>query len=183
MILHTLTGLGGDEEVRATIYAETSSAVEGSQLCDAAENVSGRSAFIRASGSGYNPNGSVTLQVADLPENALGYAIASLNTAFTPNSGGSAGNLCVSRAIGRFRGQIQNSGPDGSASVVLDLTSIPQPSGTVSVVLGERWKFNDWTRDVAGGMATSNFSNGVVVQLAARARVPGRRPQPSRSSV
>ena len=165
MILHTLTGLGGDEEVRATIYAETSSSVEGSQFCDAAENVSGRSAFIRASGSGYNPNGSLTLQVADLPENAFGYAIASLNTAFTPNPGGSAGNLCLSGAIGRFRGQIQNSGPDGTASVVLDLTSIPQPNGTVSVVLGERWKFQYWTRDVAGGMATSNFSNGVVVHF------------------
>ncbi|MEM6675845.1 MAG: hypothetical protein AAF726_23550, partial [Planctomycetota bacterium] len=165
MVLHTMTGLGGDEEVRATIYRETSNTVEGSQFCDAAENASGVSAFIRASGSDYNPNGDLTLRVFDLPANAFGYAIASLNTGFTPNPGGSAGNLCLTGAIGRFNQQVQDSGADGFAEVDIDLTSIPQPTGTASVMLGERWKFQYWTRDVSSGMATSNFSNGVVVHF------------------
>jgi hypothetical protein len=37
----------------------------------------------------------------------------------------------------------------------------PQPNGTVPVMAGETWSFQCWHRDVAGGAATSNFSEGV----------------------
>ncbi|MEM9379127.1 MAG: hypothetical protein AAGB93_04185 [Planctomycetota bacterium] len=158
-------GAGGDDEVEAAIVSETSSSVEGSQFCDAEPNASGLSAWIRASNSNYNPSGSITLRVQDLPANAFGYAIGSLNTSFTPNPGGSAGNLCLGGAIGRFNGQVQDSGINGRSSVVLDLQDIPQPSGSTSAMVGDRWKFQYWTRDSLGGVATSNFSNGVVVHF------------------
>ncbi|MEM1453094.1 MAG: hypothetical protein AAF726_21970 [Planctomycetota bacterium] len=158
-------GAGGDDEVEAAIVQEVTSSVEGSQFCDAEPNASGRSAWIRASNSFYNAGGSIRIRVEDLPQNAFGYAIASLNTAFTPNPGGSAGNLCLGGAIGRFNGQVQDSGTAGAVQVTLDLQNIPQPNGSTSAMAGDRWKFQYWTRDSFGGMATSNFSNGVVVNF------------------
>ncbi len=165
MVLFTATEPSGDEQVSGSLFEETSDQVDGSQFCEASDNSSGRSAWIRAGGSANFPGATLHIRVQDLPLHAFGYAIASLNTGFTANPGGSAGNLCLSGAIGRFNGQVVNSGGTGTVQVFLNLNSVPQPTGPVSVMAGERWKFQYWTRDTQAGMVTSNFSNAVVVDF------------------
>ncbi|MEM8710387.1 MAG: hypothetical protein AAGG01_05510 [Planctomycetota bacterium] len=164
MVLLTAPGPGGDEEVSASIVEEVTLQTEGSQFCRANDNDSGQSAWLRA-GTFTQPTDALLIDVQDLPLNAFGYVIASLDTGFTANPGGSAGNLCLSGAIGRFNNQVVNSGMTGAVSVAVDMTAIPQPNGSTSALLGERWKFQYWTRDTDSGMPTSNFSNAVVVYM------------------
>jgi hypothetical protein len=80
---------------------------------------------------------------------------------FIVGPGGSQGNLCVSGNIGRFSGQVQNSGPEGEFSISVDLGSIPV-SPIVPVVPGDIWHFQAWFRDVNPGV-TSNFTNATTV--------------------
>ena len=54
---------------------------------------------------------------------------------------------------------IFNGGFFGTADVLVDLNDLPQPSGSVAALAGETWNFQAWFRDVAGGAATSNFSD------------------------
>ena len=44
---------------------------------------------------------------------------------------------------------------------MLDLTSVPQPMGSVAVLGGETWNFQAWFRDSSMGASTSNFSDGL----------------------
>ena len=45
----------------------------------------------------------------------------------------------------------------------VDLTALPRPNGTHSVVAGETWNFQCWFRDKVGGMTTSNFTDGIEI--------------------
>jgi hypothetical protein len=75
--------------------------------------------------------------------------------------------MCLGGVIGRYDGpgQIMNSGASGSFSLVLDLTATPTPTGLVSVVAGEARNFQAWHKDSVGGVATSNFSNAVLLNF------------------
>ncbi|MEM6569682.1 MAG: hypothetical protein AAF957_14835 [Planctomycetota bacterium] len=156
--------LGTDLDVGGAIVVETTSLVVGRQYCDANENVSGESAWMRVIG-----NQSATfnhrLQCQNLPVDTFGYFIVGNGSAVTPNPGGSAGNLCVSGSVGRYSNFVASSGSDGFLSLLIDPQAIPQPNGTVAAVPGDTWYFQCWTRDSQGGMATSNFSNGVSVSF------------------
>ena len=79
--------------------------------------------------------------------------------------GGSMGNLCLAGSIGRYvgPGQIQQADATGNISLALDLTQVPQPTGFVSVGIGDTWNFQAWYRDAVGGSATSNFTDGLSV--------------------
>ncbi|MEM6673896.1 MAG: hypothetical protein AAF726_13715 [Planctomycetota bacterium] len=165
LVLFTAEGPGGDDEVSGAFVADTAPKVVGAQYCQANENASGTSAWIRATGGNSLPGYNVTIRVQDLPESSFGYVIASLNSGFTANPGGSAGNLCLTGAIGRFTNQIVNSGLGGAVDVVIDTDAIPQPTGITSAVSGDSWHFQYWTRDSQDGMPTSNFSNAVEVSF------------------
>jgi hypothetical protein len=89
--------------------------------------------------------------------------MCSLGNAITVHPGGSAGNLCLSGAIGRYSPHVMNSGPSGSITMSANPLSLPQPTGSVSASAGETWNFQCWTRDSQGGVATSNFSNAIAV--------------------
>ena len=84
---------------------------------------------------------------------------------FVMNPAGSAGNLCLGGAIGRYvgPGQVQGSGAQGQISLTLDLTALPQPNGLVAAQIGESWSWQTWFRDSSMGAATSNFSDGLEV--------------------
>jgi len=137
----------------------------GSNYCTAVPNSTGNTAVIGATGSLVASNNNVTLATTQMPNNAFGFYLTSTQQGFIANPGGSAGNLCLSGAIGRYvgPGQIKNSGATGSFSLVLNLNQTPQPSGTVAIAAGQTWNFTTWYRDVVGGTATSNFSNGLSV--------------------
>jgi hypothetical protein len=110
-------------------------------------------------------NNDVTLTTSDLPSNSFAFFLVSSSQGFVSNPGGSAGNLCLGGAIGRYvgPGQVQNSGQMGEVSLQLDLTMVPQPTGPVSIIAGDTYNWTTWYRDAVGGSATSNFSDGLSI--------------------
>jgi len=139
----------------------------GTNYCSANANSTGSFGAMSGAGSVLAADLNLTLGANDLPANAFGFFLASLDNGFTANPGTSQGNLCLSGAIGRYvgPGQIQNSGSAGEISLALDLTQIPQPTGFVSVAAGDTWNFQCWYRDAVGGVATSNFTDGLSVDF------------------
>ena len=109
----------------------------------------------------------VTLTMTSAPDGQFAYYIGAMSSAFIPFAGGSQGNLCVGGSIGRYvgAGQIQNSGSAGAVSLAIDLTQHPTPTGLVMVQPGQTWSFTAWFRDTAGGVATSNFADGLEIQF------------------
>ncbi|MEM6673370.1 MAG: hypothetical protein AAF726_11045 [Planctomycetota bacterium] len=152
-----------DSEVSAAFLVDLLPTAVGSQFCEAAPNSTGVSAWIRATAS--NPpaaGGGFSLFCNDLPLNSFGHFLCSTQTGFVPNPGGSAGNLCLGGAIGRFvgPGQVMNSGFNAEFNLPVDSSAFPSPTGFVGAMSGESWYFQAWFRDFG---PTSNFSNGVQV--------------------
>jgi len=137
----------------------------GPQYCTANNNSTGVPSAIVAIGTGSLGQDDVVLQMSSMPNNSFGFFITSMTQGFVANPAGSQGNLCLSGAIGRYvgSGQIQNSMGTGMISLPISWSMIPQPTMTVSGMVGETWNFQGWHRDSVMGMATSNFSNGVSV--------------------
>ena len=140
----------------------------GTNYCGPANaNSTGASAVIEASGTASVAANDVNLFARSLPNNAFGFFLTSRTQGFVQNPGGSAGNLCLSGAIGRYvgPGQIKNSGSSGSFLLTLNLPTTPTPSGPVAIQPGETWHFQAWHRDAVGGVATSNFTDAVRIQF------------------
>jgi len=139
----------------------------GAPYCAVVANSTGGPATLVASGSDVVASNDFTIHAQGLPLNTFGFFLVSAEQDFVPMSGGSDGNLCVGSMganIGRgFGGAIVNSGPGGIIALSGDLASIPQPMGPVPTMVGDTWNFQCWYRDVTGGMASSNFSNGLEV--------------------
>ena len=139
----------------------------GTNYCAANPNSTGVPAVMGASGSAIAAANDLTLEATELPPNSFCFFLTSQSQGFVQNPGGSQGNLCLGGAIGRFvgPGQIVNSGPAGAATLGVDLTLHPTPTGPVTIVAGETWNFTTWFRDSAGGAPTSNFSDGLELQF------------------
>ncbi|MEM9379552.1 MAG: hypothetical protein AAGB93_06325 [Planctomycetota bacterium] len=137
----------------------------GTNYCVANANSTGATGSIAAAGSAVATDNDLTLTASDLPNQAFGFFLTSTTQDQIANPGGSAGNLCLGGAIGRYvgAGQIQNSGTAGEFSLVLDLTQTPTPNGLVTIVAGETWNFQAWHRDLVSGVPTSNFTDGTSV--------------------
>ncbi|MBL6755028.1 MAG: hypothetical protein ISQ11_01360 [Planctomycetes bacterium] len=136
----------------------------GTQICSAQANDSGAGASLVLNGSAIAADNDLTLDVRDLPIDSLGYFLTSGDTIFLAGAGGSAGDLCIaSTSIGRYAGNVLDSGAAGAVSFSPDLTSIPGPTGTVAATAGETRYFQYWTRDLSGGTPTSNFSTAVGI--------------------
>ena len=137
----------------------------GTNYCTANNNSTGQTGLISGSGSASIAANNLTVEASRLPNNAFGFFITSLTQGNTPNPGGSAGVLCLGGQIGRYvgPGQIKNTGSTGAFELLLNLNSIPTPSGSVPAVVGQTRNFQAWHRDVSGGTATSNFTNGLAV--------------------
>lgn len=139
----------------------------GTNFCTPNPNSTGVPSQISAMGSVQLGVNDVVLMASDLPINSFGFFLVSRLQGFVPNPGGSNGNLCLTGPIGRYvgPGEIQNSGPGGEYSLAIDLTAIPQPNGFVSAISGETWNFQSWHRDLVGGAAQSNFTDGLELTL------------------
>jgi hypothetical protein len=98
---------------------------------------------------------------------AFGYFLTSRVQGLVMNPGGSQGNLCLAGSIGRYvgPGQIQNSGAQGRIGLMINLNTHPTPQGNVSVVAGDTWNFTAWYRDSVGGVAVSNFADGLELRF------------------
>ncbi|MEZ6017658.1 MAG: hypothetical protein R3F49_21290 [Planctomycetota bacterium] len=151
--------------VNAHVIADYNDGRIGASYCAATRNSTGVSAFLYASGSLLASQNDCTLQGLSLPHNAAAFFLASRTQDFVAFPAGSAGNLCLGGAIGRYvgPGQIKNSGAAGAVSLTLDLAVVPSPTGAVSVTPGETWSFQCWYRDSVNGAATSNFTSGRAI--------------------
>jgi hypothetical protein len=137
----------------------------GTNYCTAVPNSTGIAASMSASGSAAVAANNLVLGADRLPLNAFGFFLTSATQGFVQNPGGSQGNLCLGSSIGRYvgPGQIQNSGAAGAIALPVDLTQHPTPIGPVPVQVGETWNFTAWYRDAVGGVAVSNFADGLEV--------------------
>ncbi|MEM6673396.1 MAG: hypothetical protein AAF726_11175 [Planctomycetota bacterium] len=138
----------------------------GTRYCGpAVVNSTGVAGRMGASGSADVAANDLVLEASSLPSNAFGFFVTSRVQDFVANPGGSAGNLCLGGAIGRYvgPGQIQSSGPSGSISLAVDLTLHPTPTGPTSVTAGDTWSFQLWHRDIVQGAVTSNFTDGYEI--------------------
>lgn len=137
----------------------------GTNYCGpAVPNSSGAPATVRATGSPAVSANDLGLLAMDLPVSSFGYFLVSDTQGFVTNPGGSQGNLCVGGSVGRFIGQIQNSGAAGEISISVDLTQIPGPNGPITGMVGDSWNFQCWFRD-ANPTSTSNFTDAIEVVL------------------
>ncbi|MEM9380505.1 MAG: hypothetical protein AAGB93_11200 [Planctomycetota bacterium] len=137
----------------------------GTNYCSANSNSTGQTGAMSATGSTTAADNDVTLVASSLPNNSFGFFLTSQTQSPPGMPPGSQGNLCLGGEIGRYvgPGQVQNSGLDGSFSLVLDLTQTPTPTGLVSVAAGETWNFQAWHRDSSPAGATSNFTDGLSI--------------------
>jgi hypothetical protein len=134
----------------------------GTSYCSAHPNSTGVTSTITALGSGVASANDLDLYAFQLPLHSFGYFVVSPFQALVPNAGGAQGNLCVGASTGRYLAQLGNTGVSGNLTVHVDLTSLPQPNGSVAVQAGETWNFQCWHRD-ANPLATSNFSEAYSI--------------------
>jgi hypothetical protein len=138
----------------------------GTNYCNANANSTGVAASMSATGTALVSANNLVLHCSSMPQNSFCFFLTSLQQGFVQNPGGSAGNLCVAGAIGRYvgPGQIQNSGAGGAVQLAVDLTRHPTPQGLVVVQPGSTWNFTCWYRD-ANPTSTSNFSDGLEIMF------------------
>ena len=134
----------------------------GENYCSATSNSTGAPASITATGSNAVADNDLTLTAFGMPTGQFGYFLCSRTQGFVQGLPGSSGNLCLAGDIGRFNGQVQNTGSAGSFSIPVDLTSLPV-NPPAPALPGETWNFQSWFRDVVGGNFTSNTSDGVAI--------------------
>jgi len=130
-------------------------------------NTPGVGGFLLVAGRPERSFDNLSLFAQLLPANQSVLFLASQSSGFTPNPGGSEGDLCIGGAIGRFNapGQIRRSRSNGVAYLQIDLDELPQPSGIATAAAGETWYFQAWYRDIVGGANASNFTSAVAVTL------------------
>ncbi|MEM1450639.1 MAG: hypothetical protein AAGI22_16085 [Planctomycetota bacterium] len=154
---------GPGEDVSAIL--RYSLAPERALVCSGEPNSRGLSGRLRAIGSTDVTFNELRLTASALPQFSAGMFLCSRTTGFVANPGGSAGNVCLGGAIGRFLTQTFATGATGSATIRVFLNVLPQPGGTVAALAGETWHFQAWHRDESPFGPTSNFTDAISVSL------------------
>ncbi|MEM9378939.1 MAG: VCBS repeat-containing protein [Planctomycetota bacterium] len=158
---------GIDDDEHFSLFTNSLFRSLGSGYCAAAvPNSTGRPGAIGVVGSPLVLDNVARLRAWDLPPATTGYFLTSRIQGFTTSVPNSVGILCLGGEIGRFAGpgQVLNTGSTGTMALDVDLLAFPSPSlGTVSVLAGETWNFQGWTRDAVGGTVTSNFTAATSV--------------------
>ncbi len=178
-LLHQRQGFGGRDEASAGLFQATMRWWPSTMtftailralphrmdqvICEGVSNSTGAAAELMGVGSQEVWRNEVSLEVFDLPTLSSGYCLLSKNTGVAVQPPGSSGLLCLGGAIGRHVAELFHAGPEGRASVVMDLTRVPQPMGAVPALAGQTWYAQAWYRDAVNGMATSNFSNAISI--------------------
>jgi hypothetical protein len=136
-------------------------------VCDPNPNSTGAPGEIFGLGSASAFANQFELQLASLPPGAIVIGITSMDAGVTPNPAGSSGVLCLAGAIGRFvgPGEVQTADLAGLATIPVNLTSIPQPLGSLPAVAGSAWHFQAWHRDTSPTGGTSNFTRSLLMRF------------------
>jgi len=137
----------------------------GTQYCGpAVPNSSGAGGVIDAIGGDFASENNLTLRLSDLPGNTFAMLLGSQTQGSLTMLGGGQGTLCLGGSIGRFVGtnELRRTLPNGTSSLRVDTTRIPNGLGTQSVSAGQTWNFQAWFRDV-NPVVTSNLTNAISV--------------------
>ena len=135
----------------------------GVPFCSASPNSLGVPSYITVNGSGSLVNNDVRLSCQGLPRNSFGYFVVSSQTMAPVNPPNSQGTICLGGGVGRYAGNVQNSGTFGQFVLGIDNTALPSAQGFVTASAGQTFYFQAWHRDSVAGQATSNFSEGFAV--------------------
>lgn len=146
----------------------------GTRYCAQIPNTTGRIARISVIGSPDLADNDMTLVACDLPPNETGYFILNTIDGFIslPASGLSNGNFCLGGGLGlgRYSGDILDSGDEGQFFFPIDLNALPTADPvtlTVPAMAGDTWYFQGWYRDSTAGPTTNNFTDAVRVEFPA----------------
>jgi probable HAF family extracellular repeat protein len=149
---------------KAAIVTSLAQAISDRYCAPAVPNSTGCGAYVTAHGSGSASITDLRLSTGSLPPGSAGYFLTSTVQGSVFPVPGSQGRLCLGGAIGRIAGpgQVFVAGASGRGSVDLTSGTLPTPTGTATVLVGDTWNFQAWYRDANPG-ATSNFSDAVSV--------------------
>ncbi len=136
----------------------------GTQYCRAQFNSTFSNGWLALYG-GQDSSTTKIATASDMPVGQFTMLVNSRNSGFTANPGGSRGNLCLGSGVGRMLGSLTAVLPSGIAVYLVDPTALDTPSGLTAAQAGETWHFQAWYRDTYQGGATSNFTNGVRVEI------------------
>lgn len=141
----------------------------GSLQCAGEPNSTGARASLRAFGNLDPAQNDLRLLAAGMPPHGLAIGLVGRSGARVPLAGGGAGTLCLGSGFGRLSNQVVIATPTGEAALDIDLTHLPGPMGSYTIVRGDTLRFQVWYRDIAaGGLATSNLTDAVTVTFATR---------------
>lgn len=136
--------------------------VAASTWCRSGYNSTGDFSFLAC----YGDNGLASnkeMLVTSLPAHSLGYFLTS-DFSSVSHPPGSQGNLCMGGSIGRYAGNVLNSGPAGRVTFTVNPTALASPTGSMPAMAGERHHFQYWYRD-QNPTSTSNFTNAVTIRF------------------
>ena len=157
--------IGGQVAVVDMGAYEFQAGAVGISFCLNSANSTGSAALLIGRGSEFAADDDITLTASGLPTNRVVLLAVSASTDAIPFAGGSQGTLCLGGAIGRYSGQVANSGATGSVDLSLDLSSIPVPGGPTAAMAGDTWIFQAWYQDSVFGIPVSNFTSALRVEL------------------
>ena len=128
-------------------------------------NSSGAFGRLQAVGSAFAGDDNTTLYADRLPAGQTVLFLNASATAFVPNPGGSAGDLCLGGSISRYArpGELRTSDAQGRATLTLDLENTPSGTSNMAILAGQSFSFQAWHRDLAGGAAGSHFTSALTV--------------------
>ncbi len=131
----------------------------GDAYCPGQPNSTGAPAQLFIEGSAVLSANDITLRAESIPQGSFGFFLAGQTAGLIQGPGGSQGDLCLDGAIGRFigPGQVLAADAAGKFSLAVDLSRVPTPTGTTSVMSFQTWHFQGWYRDT-NPTATSNFT-------------------------
>ncbi|MDF1838580.1 MAG: hypothetical protein P1V35_11990, partial [Planctomycetota bacterium] len=156
-------GSGVDVSVDQMVIAELGD-VGTSQCIPLTQNSTGMHGVLGAWGSDVRDAYNLRMDGASLPPNSIALLLTSQTFGITPNPGGSQGTLCLGGAIGRFRQEVQPTGPTGTFSIPLDWQAIPSPTGPIVAMAGQTFHFQAYYRDLNPGQ-TTNLTNSLEILL------------------
>lgn len=133
--------------------------------CAQAPNSTGATGELEAIGSRLLAFNDLSLRATALPPQQFALLLVSRETGFTANPGGSAGNLCLGGAIGRYVNQILPTDASGAVTFPVDLTAIPRPSMFEASSPGDLWRFQAWHRDSFGAGPASCLTEATAVRV------------------
>lgn len=147
-----------------TLHVEFTGALSGGAVCGGVPNSSGLGAELEVyTSSLFGSFFNVSLRSSQLPPGEPGYFLASPGSPqVTTQPGGSQGNLCLGRPVGRVLNSFQMVDAFGDAWTVLNTVAVPLPGGAAQILSGSSWTFQFWYQD-SNPLPTSNFSEAIQV--------------------